>query len=285
MVIKRKTLENGVIIFLAFLIIISLAKDSVPADGADVNEGYDVPIIMYHAIMKDPARSGDYVITPDMLRKDVEYILDNGYTPVFMTDIIDFVNGNGELPEKPIVITFDDGYYNNYLYAYPITKEYNIKAVISIIGKHTVISEGEEKLYEAFSHVTWDQLREMSQSGLWEVQNHTYDMHEIKGKNGLLAVDGKSPEERNSRIQNDIQKLQELIKENVGNTPNTFTYPFGSYDKSAVSLIREMGFQAGLSCEEGINKIFKGCNLELLYRYNRPASLSTEEFYKTILNK
>ena len=88
MVIKRKTLENGVIIFLAFLIIISLAKDSVPADGADVNEGYDVPIIMYHAIMKDPARSGDYVITPDMLRKDVEYILDNGYTPVFMTDII-----------------------------------------------------------------------------------------------------------------------------------------------------------------------------------------------------
>ncbi len=286
MIIKRRTLENILIALLVVSVFAGFAKGAVQADGDGVNEGYDLPIIMYHAIMKDPARSGDYVITPEILENDIEYLLKEGYTPIFMSEVIDFVHGNGELPDKPVVLTFDDGYYNNYVYAYPITKEYNVKAVISIIGKHTVsASEEEEKQYESFSHVSWDQLREMVDSGLWEVQNHTYDMHEIKGKNGLLAVEGKTQEERNRLIKSDVEKLQELIKTNIGITPDTFAYPFGSYDENTASLIRQMGFDATLSCIERVNRIYKGGSTELLYRYNRPASVSTEDFFKTILNK
>ena len=285
MIIKKRILENAVIILLAGLIIISLGKMSSPVSGGGT-ESYEVPVIMYHAVMENPSRSGKYVITPELLRKDIEYILTEGYTPVFISDLINYVYSDSPLPEKPIVLTFDDGYYNNYLYAYPITKEYNVKAVISIIGKYThEQSLSGEKQAESYSHVSWDQLREMTASGLWEVQNHTYDMHTTGKQNGILAVEAKTDEKKNDIIKEDILKLQDLIKENLGTVPDTFTYPFGSYDENTKKLIESLGFRASLSCIEGINEIYKGGNLHLLYRYNRPATLSTKDFFAHVLNK
>lgn len=267
------------------LIIVSIGKAALPASGGG-EESYSVPIIMYHAIMENPAKSGKYVITPDVLREDIEYILSEGYTPVFITDLINYVYSDSPLPDKPIVLTFDDGYYNNYLHAFPITKEYGIKAVFSIIGKYTHIqSSSDEKQAEGYSHVTWDQIREMTESGLWEVQNHTYDMHNTGNKNGLLAVEGKTEDKRNSLIREDIMKLQELISENAGTEPNTFTYPFGSYDENTKQLIESLGFKASLSCVEGINEIYKGASLHLLYRYNRPASVPTKDFFAGVFSK
>ncbi len=285
MIIKKKVLENVVIIFLVALIIISLGRMSSPVSGGG-EECYEVPIIMYHAIMENPSKSGKYVITPDILRSDIEYILDEGFTPVFMTDLINFMYSDSPLPEKPIVLTFDDGYYNNYLYAFPITEEYNVKAVFSIIGKYTAEqSKSGERQAEGYSHVSWEQLREMTESELWEVQNHTYDMHTAGKQNGLLAVEGKNPEEKNELIRKDITMLQELIKDNIGFIPNTFTYPFGSYDENTTAIVESLGFRASLSCIEGINEIYKGGDLHLLYRYNRPSSLSTKDFFAHIFNK
>ena len=282
---KKKFYENIMLVLLMGVILLASKRASLPASGGG-EEKYDVPIIMYHAVMKDEGRSGKYVITPEVLREDIEYILDMGYEPVFISDIINFVYSDSPHPQKPIVLTFDDGYYNNYLYAYPISKEYGIKAVISIIGKHTYLqSESGEKQAESYSHVSWEQLKEMSDSGLWEVGNHTYDMHNTGKKNGLLAASGKNTEEKNKNIISDITKLQDLIKENVGVTPKTFVFPFGSYDENTNALIRDLGFEATLSCIEGINEISRGGNTELLYRYNRPAGVSTKEFFAGIFNK
>ncbi|MBE6037704.1 MAG: polysaccharide deacetylase family protein [Anaerofustis stercorihominis] len=284
MIIKRRTIENIIIVLLVCVIICSFSRFSLTT-GADVSESYDVPIIMYHAIMKDSSRSGKYVITPDTLRRDIEYILKKGYTPVHMSEIIDYVDGCGTLPEKPIVLTFDDGYYNNYLYAYPITKEYGVKAVISIIGTYTrQASETGEKQVEYYSHVTWSQLKEMTDSALWEVQNHTYDMHRTGDKNGLLEVKGDTVEQKNRLIEEDIMKLQELITQHTGKTPDTFTYPFGSFDSDTRELIKKLGFRATLSCHEGINNIYPGASLDLLCRYNRDSGLSSEDFFDDILN-
>ena len=85
-------------------------------------EAVEVPILMYHGILKDKKLQGKYVIGPDLLESDLCYLKEHGYTAVVMQDLIDYTNG-GDLPEKPIMITFDDGYYNNYLYAFPLMKD------------------------------------------------------------------------------------------------------------------------------------------------------------------
>ena len=71
------------------------------------------------------------------MEQDFQYLKEQGYTAVLPDDLIAYANGEGQLPPKPILITFDDGYYNNYSYAFPLLKKYDMKAVISIVGNFT----------------------------------------------------------------------------------------------------------------------------------------------------
>ena len=103
------------------------------------NDGEEIilPIIMYHSLLKDEKYQGKYVLSPDLFESDLKYLEQNGYTTIVIQDLIDYFDKGTPLPEKPIMLTFDDGYYNNYLYAYPLLKKYNSKAVISINGFYT----------------------------------------------------------------------------------------------------------------------------------------------------
>lgn len=102
----------------------------VKATNAQVQpEGIQLPIIMYHSMLRNG--SGEYTISPETFEEDLRYLKDNGYTTIYMQDLLDYINKQVPLPEKPIMLTFDDGYYNNYLYAYPLAKKYESKIVIS----------------------------------------------------------------------------------------------------------------------------------------------------------
>ena len=98
--------------------------------------GVRVPVIMYHAVMDDASRLGKYVISPEELESDFKWLSENGYTAILSEDLINYTENGAALPEKPILLTFDDGYYNNYLYAYPTAKRYGMKFVLSPIGKY-----------------------------------------------------------------------------------------------------------------------------------------------------
>ncbi len=106
-------------------------------DSMEKQEGVRLPIIMYHSMLKDQSRQGQYVISPDTFESDLKYLKAHGYTSVTMQELIDYVKKGAPLPEKPIVLSFDDGYYNNYLYAYPLAKQYGFKIVIAPIGYYT----------------------------------------------------------------------------------------------------------------------------------------------------
>ena len=113
-------------------------------------------------------------------------IRDSGYTAVTISDLIAYQEGRKELPQKPIMITFDDGYYNNYSYAFPLLKKYDMKAVISVIGRYTdEYSASMEKMNNNYSQLTWDQIREMMDSGYVEFANHSYDMHSDTTRRGV----------------------------------------------------------------------------------------------------
>ena len=128
-----------------------------------------LPIIMYHEVKPD--KSGKDAIQPWELESDLRWLAENGYTTVVMADVIAYVRDGTPLPEKPIVLSFDDGYYNNYVYVLPLLRQYAARIVFSLLGRNTDdFTEWPSESID-YAHVTWDQLNEMLASGLVEVQN------------------------------------------------------------------------------------------------------------------
>ena len=259
----RKHLKGFTAFFIVSLLLClsaaSPAADTVLAPGAT---SADVPILMYHGLTDRQDKVNEYFIPASTFRSDMKYLSDNGYTAITMTQLINFVYDTGSgacLPEKPVIITFDDGYYNNHLFATPVLKEYGMKAVISIVGSACQEASEEEYMSDIYRNVTWTELSEMAESGQWEIQNHTWNMHKIdSSRKGARKNPGESTGEYARLLKEDLLPLQDKIKECTGRYPDTFTWPFGMYTPGSRDLLRSMGFKAGLICASGINHIEQG---------------------------
>jgi len=234
----------------------------------------ELPVLMYHSINSKESKAGDYVITPAALRGDLEWLQKNGYHTVVVQDLLDYVEQGTPLPEKPVMITFDDGYYNNYLNAFPLLKEFQMKAVISIIvGQTDKYSELDENR-ENYSHLTWDQIKEMMDSGLIEFQNHSYDLHQSGGggkRKGVGKKKGESTEAYQQAIREDVEKGQLRFVEMTGYAPIAFTYPFGTVSEDSYGVLEELGFRATLDAQGKLFHLTRDPKcLRRIPRYNRP---------------
>ncbi len=269
-IIKMKSLIAYITVFALILTAVGIHlinNDEVTSTSADA--GVNVPIIMYHSVLKNSKKLGKFVISPDQFEQDLKYIKENGYETVTMNEVIAYVNGNGSLPKKPIVLTFDDGYYNNFLYIYPLLKKYNCKAVISIVGAYTDLYTQTPDENAEYSHLSWDNVNELMESGLVEFQNHSYNMHSTdKGRNGSKKKFGESLANYEKALTDDLTLLQNEFVEHTGYTPLVFTYPFGSVSKASYDIIKKIGFKASLSCENKTNYIVKG-DKNCLFMLNR----------------
>ncbi len=245
----------------------------------------NLPVLMYHHILKDSSRHGKYVISPEELEQDLQYLKENGYETVTAEDVIRFVYEGVPLPKKPIMLTFDDGYYSNFVYAYPLLKQYNMRGVLFIIGKHTdeYSKSGEENAN--YSHVTWERCREMIQDGTMELQNHTYGMHSFTTKRqGSSKGQGEALWQYHLALSEDLKKLQKRFKEETGYVPRAFSYPFGIVSPESTEILKELGFLAAFTSNEGTNLISPD-NPEGLYhlkRYLRPSHIDSETFFQKI---
>lgn len=243
------------------------------AVSAQIETECDVPIIMYHGVSADESIQNDYVISPAELECDLEYLSEHNYTTVFVSDLVNYVNEGVPLPQNPIVLTFDDGYYNNYLYLYPLLKKYSCKALISPIAYYSDMYSENGEVNERYTHCTWQQLSEMYGSGLVEIGNHTYNMHSYgNGRNGIGQMSGEDTDMYKSLIKEDISKAECLIKENTGVDCEVFAYPFGIWCDSSLEVIKELDYKAVLTVESGINHLKQGRSDDLytLKRLIRP---------------
>lgn len=230
-------------------------------------EEKDIPIFLYHSVKpKFEENDGqDMVVTSAKFEEDLKFLKDNGYTSIDLKTLIDYKNNSRtKLPKKPFVITFDDGYLNNYEYAYPLLKQYNTKAVIYTI----VWSVGRDKFIlndgPITPHFTWEQGKEMIDSGLIELGSHTFDMHNPIGLSygygqicglGLESMENESKEEYYARIYADIEKSKTLMEENLGTKINTIAYPYGKYNDTILKVIKDLGIELGFIAEgEGPNE-------------------------------
>ncbi len=273
------------IIILFALIITFAGKNSWKAynQNVDKNDKVFLPIIMYHSIVDDTSRISDYSVTPDMVESDLKYLSENGYEAVFAEDVIKYVNG-GSLPEKPVLITADDGFYNNITYLLPLLEKYNMKAVVSIVGYYTeTIAEADPHI-PTYSYLTWEDITELNSSGYVEIGNHTYNMHCQKGRRGCSMLSYETYEEYADLFLEDIGLCQTLLTLNCSITPAVFAYPFGYISDESIPLLKSMGFCAAFSCYERPNYITRNPDcLFTLDRYNRSGKESTEDFMKRVL--
>ncbi|MCI8653583.1 MAG: polysaccharide deacetylase family protein [Angelakisella sp.] len=240
-----------------------------------------LPVLMYHSINSKESRAGDYVITPEALRSDLEWLQKNGYHTVVVQDLLDYVEEGTPLPEKPVMITFDDGYYNNYLNAFPILKELQMKAVISIIVSETDKYSQLDENRENYSHLTWEQIGEMMNSGLVEFQSHSYDLHKNGGnaqRKGIGKRKGESTEAYQAAIREDIETGQTRFVEMTGYAPTAFTYPFGKVSEDSYSVLEELGFRASLDAQGKVFHLTRDPEcLRRIPRYNRPWGKTAEQ--------
>lgn len=264
-----------------------LKSQKVNADEQNEKFTVELPVIMYHLILKNPKNKNKFTIAQSTFEEDLKYIKSNGYTTVSIKNLIDFTEGKENLPPKPILLTFDDGAYNNYLYAFPLAKKYKAKFVFSPIAHETEKFSEIDDENPNYSHANWDQIKEMSDSGLVEIQNHTYNMHSRKKPRiGCTKKFGESDEAYEKNLSQDIKKSQDLIEQHTGKRPCAFFYPFGARGKNSEKIIKSLGFKATFVCESKVNKLTIDPNcLYSMGRFLRTPNMSSEKFFSQFEDK
>lgn len=198
-----------------------------------VSYNADLPILMYHDLNDGSQPCNSMTVTSQRMESDLKWLSNNGYTTVLPHELASGIT----LPSKPIMITFDDGYRSNYDILYPLLKKYNMKAAISLVVADT------DKHSEHF--LTWDMCREMINSGLVEIDSHTYNLHnpdtngqyKNKGENGIQRHRWENPFKYKKRVLNDIKKSYDRITEETGQIPSMLAYPYGISDKAALLYV------------------------------------------------
>ena len=282
---KREKRKGWIVCALGMLLIAAgLTKTPALSAMGRVQAGVRVPILMYHSVLKNPKMAGMYVVSPDTLEQDLKYIKKKGYTTVFVRELTEYVYQNAPLPEKPVVITLDDGYLNNLTYVLPLLEKYDMKATISVVGRYTeqATEDGAEK--PSYSYLTIEEVQKLAESGRVEIGVHSYDMHGQEQRKGAGKRKGESTGAYQTEFRRDTEKALSVLKKSGLANPVVYSYPFGEISEESEPVLREMGFLATLSCRERQNYITKeSACLWRLGRYNRPSGISTEHFMEKAL--
>lgn len=216
-----------------------------------VSETRNIPVLMYHGILDKPWGISNLFVRINEFEEQMKYLADNGYTTLFMSEIDKNV-------DKPIIITFDDGYLDVYRYAYPILKRYNLKATAFVIGGFA----------DGNYYMTYDNMKELSDSNTFEIGSHTMT-HKPLAK--------LTNEEIENELKNSKVKIEEVIKKEV----NVIAYPTGSFDDRVIDIAKKY-YKYGLSTISGIETFDKNTNNYKIKRINITRGISLDNFKKVI---
>lgn len=250
--------------------------------GASPDTAVRLPVIMYHSVCsRSPA---EYSVTPKQLEDDLIWLKSRGYTAVSAAQLCRYTQGIGSLPERPVMLTLDDGFYNNLSELLPLLEKYDMCAIVSVVGTYTDNDAPRDPHISAYSYLTWEDIAELYASGRVEIGNHTYAMHSVSGtRKGCTKLPEETEEQYRQSLGADILLLQQKMKENIGITPYVFAYPFGAVSRGCTPFLKENGFLMTLTCRELPNYITRDPScLYGIGRYNRSGLCSTEEFMNMI---
>jgi biofilm PGA synthesis lipoprotein PgaB len=228
-------------------------------------------ILSYHEIAEPgEALSPDYAVRPTLFVRQMDWLRNNGYHFVTVDELLADEAGRKPLPDKAVLITFDDGYRSMYDHAWPILKAWKIPAVVAVVGvweddRTTVNFDG--KIIPRAKLMSWKELRELADSGLVEIGSHSFDMHRgIKGNpqgseepaattRQWLGTDKGYETEvvYRQRVENDMAKSSSDIKDHIGRAPRVIAWPYGRYNSIVRDAAVRRGMTIGLTLDDGAN--------------------------------
>ena len=258
--------KRYLMIILVLVLIIVTALVIWPKTKKSKNANVKIPILLYHDFVttvpdSDPDNF-NYINTPQSYEENIKVLLENGYTFISFQELNDVNNGKISLPEKPILVTFDDGYASNYEYIFPILKKYNVK--VSIF----VVTDKIGKEVDGKKYLSWEQCREMQDSGLVEIFSHS-KRHVFYDK---LPV---------RMIRDDVIESYKIIEENLGNKDlKVFAYPYGAYTKETVWALKLNGIDMQVY-DLGMN-YSNDFNADYIKRINIPCEMTGTEIIEEI---
>lgn len=230
--------------------------------GPEVSEKQiRVPVFLYHYIeyVKDDPGRQKLTIPPNILTAQIETLKDTGYTFITPNDLMDGLSDKIKLPEKLIILTFDDGYMDFYTDVFSILQKEQVKAVAYIVPN----------FLNRPNYMFTFQLQEIAKSPLVEIGAHTMDHIWLKGI---------SKETAKYEISQSRKTLQDLLHLTV----NSFAYPYGALDQQAINIVENAGFTNAVSTVPDI--IQSEQNKFFLYRL-RPGYRTGEELIKFLAQK
>ena len=198
--------------------------------AADVK--YSVPegvsVLMYHMIGDEQGNAA--IMTEANLRIQMNYLRNHGYHPITMQELYDYVTKGAPLPEKPVCITFDDGYLDSYTIVYPLMKEYGFPWTLFLIT---------DDVGKPYNRMTWDQLKEMANSHAVTIASHTLSHPKLHN----LATRAEKEKE--------IVEANKALKYQLGIDNVWLAYPYGDYDDEVIDICKKAGIKMAVTTDAG----------------------------------
>ncbi|MGI5875008.1 MAG: polysaccharide deacetylase family protein [Bacillota bacterium] len=235
------------------------AKPEPPAEKA--TEPVDLPVLMYHHL--DTVSNYGTVVSEEVFRRQMEAVRDAGYHAVGVDQLIAFVDDSAPLPEKPVLITFDDGYASNLKIGAPILKETGLKATIFVIGRDEAdYYYGDTESY-FLEHFTYDLAQPWVNLGVLDVQCHSYDMHHAlryggTGRDGMLRQEGESEEDYRAAIAADLKSFSVRRDRCVFPPLTALAFPYGYYNDELDQVLADCGIRLTFTIENRVNRLEPG---------------------------
>lgn len=191
------------------------------------------------------------------LEDDLKTLKASGSEAVLVNDLIRFVNYDGELPEKPVVLTVDDAKLNCLTKLLPLAEKYDVCFSIALKGDKAEHASDDAEPDSERSYLDWKSIYALRESGRFEFTNSTCSLYTDTGRHGCTRLRSEDEREYRRLLYGDVFRLQRLCDECCQFKPNAFVYPLGYTDKAAEEVISECGFEATMTIGKGTNIIKK----------------------------
>lgn len=211
----------------------SIANEPMPTPSGIYSWTLKVPILMYHYISEPPSDADvyrtDLSVSPAAFREQMAYLKENGYSTIDFYDLSTAIVAHTELPEKPVLLTFDDGYIDNYEEAFPVLEEYGFK------GTFFVVTEFIDTARQGY--MTWEMIERMAQAGQ-RIESHSRTHPDLttKSRDGLIW---------------EILGSQETLAAHIGYRPRYFCYPGGTYNEETIQVLSDLDFWGAVTTQNG----------------------------------
>lgn len=189
---------------------------------------YTPPILMYHYVNEEEPLRSKLGVSPKAFERQMRFLSERGYNVVSLSKMAQLIKDKKRIPPKTVAITFDDGYLDNYINAYPVLKKYNLAAAIFVVPERV------GRRLNNDDYMDWPRIIELSKSGIITIASHSMSHPNLS--------EIKSDEE----LKYEIFQSKIVLEEKLGKSVDLFSYPFGGISPKAKELVREAGYKAAV---------------------------------------